>query len=78
MPRAVCPISKASFLEEATSLEVVFREAALDARHIQMNPIQYGTGSLGWQGQGTIEVVVAGIPVQCIAHLKLVVKGSKG
>lgn len=75
MPRVVCPISKATFLEAATSMESSF-DGSPD--HIQMNPIQYGTGSLGWQGQGPVEVIVAGIPVQCIAHLKLVVKGSKG
>jgi len=74
MARATCPISKVSFIEDATSMDAAFD---LSGEKVQLNPLEFGTGSFGWKGNGTIDVLVAGIPVTCTVHINIVAKNSR-
>ncbi len=72
MKKTACPIKKNAFLENAGSLVV---EVA--GQTFQLDPRSFSTGSVGFNANGKVSVVVDGVVCPLQLNLNLTLIGSK-
>lgn len=68
----VCPISRRAFLDKAPPLKI-----DLGGNLFMATPRQFTTGSLGWNSNTKVQVIIDGVPMLCQVGLNVTVLGSK-
>jgi hypothetical protein len=70
--KTACPVSRRQFKDKAQSVQVTINDKTWTAR-----PREFATGSLGWNLNEKMEVVIDGVAVTVQVGLNLTLVGSK-
>jgi hypothetical protein len=68
-----CPVTLADFRQHAKTLLVKIADVPFEVK-----PKEFSTGSLGWNLNHKMDVIVNGKPVPCQIGMNITIIGSKG